>query len=456
MTRAVALARLSERAPVRHWPLLLLAAVALTIGVGAAFDRAVSDAPPRLDPVVLRPGYGPRNFAEARVHADVTVDAARRSLASAPREWLRSEGLARALIARWRLSGDYADLAEADRLLDAALAATPDPAGPVLSRAVLSGLVHRLDEQQRALARFDRSVAPDSAEIADAATLRGDIAFQRGELGRAAVYFVKAERIAASPGGGLRSAMLRAEQGDRRRAVAELETLLAMPRQQPAVLAALMLQRANLAYWHGDWVGAGRWVGAAQRAFPDWWLADAYAAQQFALAGREVDAIRAYRIVAERTRRPEVMDALAHLLRLQGRAADSRAWAAQAAARWSAQAALFPEAVAHHRVEHELAVGSAAAALALARADAADRPQAPNLVLLARALLSAGRAREARAALDRADAQGWVSAAQAMARSEVEAALGNTAASRAARAKAEAINPRAADPRTRLIWFGHD
>ena len=117
---------------------------------------------------------------------------------------------------------------------------------------------------------------------------------------------------------------------------------------------------------------------------------------------------------------------------------------------------MFPEAVIHHRAEHELAVGSAARALAYAQTDAAARPQAPNLVLLARALLSAGRARAALAALDRADAQGWVGAGQAMARSEVLAALGDSAGSEAARARAEALNPRAADPRTRLIWFGHD
>ena len=217
-----------------------------------------------------------------------------------------------------------------------------------------------------------------------------------------------------------------------------------------------MLRRAQLDLWRGDWTGAGRWVGAAQRAFPGWWLADAHAAQQFALAGRTDEAIRAYMIVARRTGRPEVMDALAHLLRLQGRAGESRAWAARAAAKWAAIGAAFPEAVAHHRAEHELAVGSAAQALVFAQADAAARPQAPNLVLLARALLAAGRAREALGLLDRADAQGWVSANQHLTRSEVLAALGQSGASDAARGAAEALNPRATDASARLVWFGHD
>ena len=151
-----------------------------------------------------------------------------------------------------------------------------------------------------------------------------------------------------------------------------------------------------------------------------------------------------------------MQDALAHQLRLEGQGAESRAWAAKAAAGWEARARLFPEAVVHHQAEHEIAVGSASRALAFAQADIAQRPQAPSLILLARALLSAGRPGEALAALDRAAAQGWVSAGQEMARAEVLAALGRTSDSNAARARAEAINPRAADPRTRLIWFGHD
>ncbi|MCA1662453.1 MAG: hypothetical protein LC648_10040 [Novosphingobium sp.] len=341
-------------------------------------------------------------------------------------------------------------------MLDEALARVPDPAGPALVKAELAVLAHRLDQADAALARVSRWAVPLPEERAAAAVLAGDVALQRGDLAAADARFARVVRMTADPAARLRRLVLTAHRGDRGSATAALEALIAEPRHPPVLLAALMLQRANRAYAGGDWTEAGRWVGAAQRAFPGWWLADAYAAQQFALAGRTGEAVRAYRIVAVRSGRPEVMDALAHLLRLQGHGEASRAWAARAAVRWRERAALFPEAVAHHRAEHELAVGSAVAALALAQADAARRPQAPNLVLLARALLLAGQPREARAALDRADAQGWVSASQFMARAEVEAALGNRAASEAARARAEAINPRAADPRARLIWFGHD
>ena len=456
MTRPAMLELPRPTAGALRWAWIFALAAGLAIAGGAALDRWREGASEALDPAALRPWYGPPTFAEAAAQAERDVAGARESLATAPDEWTHGERLALALIARWRLLGDYGDLAEADRLLGAGMASAPDPAGPVLAEATLAVLVHRLDRAEAALARFGRSVVPQSNESADAAALAGDIALQRGQLAAARAKYALAVRIAPPAAGDVRLALVPALRGNHADAAAALERILAAPRHQPMALANLMLRRADLSLQTGAWAEAGRWVGAAQRAFPEWWLADAYAAQQFALAGQTDQAIRAYRIVAERSGRPEVMDALAHLLRLQGRGQESRAWAAKAGAGWAARAALFPEAVAHHRAEHELAVGSAASALAVAQANAIRRPQAPSLVLLARALLLAGRPREALAQLDRADAQGWVSAGQYMARAEVAAALGDTAASKAARAKAEAINPRAADPRSRMIWFGHD
>lgn len=448
-----------DTAPTRYprWLWLFVMAVVIVIAGGAALDRwRVTERTTALDPSALRPGYGSRTFAEAMAIADRSVANARESLQFAPREWLRQEGLARALIARYRLGGSFDDLAEADRRLDEGLSATPDPAGPALTKAILAGLVHRTRQTEIALARVERAAVPDAADLADVAALRGDIALQRGDLAGADRLFARAQALAPGAGIGVRQAVLAAQSGRRADARRQLEALLAKPRQPPSALAETMLIRANFAYWAGDWDDAGRWVGAAQRAFPGYWLADAYAAQQFALAGRTDEAIRAYRIVAERSGRPEAMDALAHLLRLQGQAAASKIWAARVAAGWEQRGRLFPEAVAHHRAEHELAVGSAVRARSFAAADAAARPQAPNLVLLARAELLGGRPQAARALLERAERQGWVSAGQEMARAEVAAALGDAGEAEAARKRAEAINPRAADPRTRLIWFGHD
>ena len=455
MTRAEVL-NPSRPLAASRWPWALALAVLLVIAGGIAWDRWRAGTNIALDSASLRPWFGPPTFAEAVIAADQSVAGRRETLEIAPAEWSSGESLALALMARWRLTDDYADLAEAQRLLDAGVAKTSGPAGPLIAAAALGVLVHRLDQADVALARFAGAVAPETGELAEAAALAGDVALQRGQLDAAREKFALAVKIAPPPAGDLRLALLPALRGEPGRAAAALEPLLAVPRQQPAALATLMLHRAHLDLQRGDWAGAGRWVGAAQRAFPGWWLADAHAAQQFALAGRTAEAIRAYEIVAKRSQRPEVMDALAHLLRLEGQGAASRAWAAKAAVGWEIRAALFPEAVIHHRAEHELAVGSLPAALALAQAEVAARPGPQGIALLARALTLSGRPREALQWLDRSRAAGFVSAGALMARADAEAALGNSAPSESASEAAKAINPRAAEPRARLIWFGHD
>ncbi|MFC4295718.1 tetratricopeptide repeat protein [Novosphingobium tardum] len=443
-------------APLR-WAALLALAALLVIGGGAALDawrahRAAVSA----DPAALSPGFGPRNYFEALARADGGVDEARRRLAMAPGEWLREEGLARQLVSRHRLTGDYADLAEAERLLDDATARAPDPGGPVLSQAQLAVLLHRLAAAEAALAEFARFAAPEPGESADAEALRGDIALQRGQMDEAARHYARGEALAPSAGLELRSAVLDLRRGHRDAAREAMNRLLLRPRQSPAALAQLALQRAALAYAEGSWDEARRWIAAADRTFPGYWLVEAHGAQALALSGRTAEAIGAYAAVARKSQAPEVMDALALLLRMEGRPKQSREWSDRAGKLWQERLARFPEAARQHAAEHELIAGNPERAVALARADVAARPHGAAIVVLARALVLAGRPAEALACLDRAQAQGWTSAGSLMQRAEAEAALGNGPASAAARTRAEAINPRAADPRTRLIWFGHD
>ena len=123
-----------------RWPWLLLIAVVLVTVLGVASDRFQRDVPkPTLDPATLRPGYGPATFAAALASARRHLEGARVGYDHAPGEWLRGEVLARALIAHWRLAGDYGDLAEADRLLDQGLDQAPQPSGPATSGSFSSG-----------------------------------------------------------------------------------------------------------------------------------------------------------------------------------------------------------------------------------------------------------------------------------------------------------------------------
>ena len=194
MTAAAAAARTDVRA----WYWLGAAALAVSAVIAADYwgDRSpepvVAVAP--LDPADPRPGLGPATFAEALLTADREVAGAQLGVEQHPGEWLRMERAARAYLARFRLTGGAADLAEADRILDRAMQLAPWPAGPALSQAAVAIAAHHLDDAESALDRFDASATPAPAtEQAEARSLRCEIAFQRGQLDQ------HHERFAPSP-----------------------------------------------------------------------------------------------------------------------------------------------------------------------------------------------------------------------------------------------------------------
>lgn len=441
-----------------RWPWLLLAAVLLVSAAAIAFDKWKSrQGPPDPLPAEIAPWFGPRNQFELEQAANVGVDGARARLALAPTEWLRQEMLARALVKRFRANGSYPDLAEADALLDQGMAGSPAPAGPSLSRAETSLLIHRLDAADKGLARFFAQAGePDAEESAGAWSIKGDIAFQRGDMKGARLAYARAEEYDNNAAVALRQSMLALRSGDAELARRRVNAILRAPKLNRSVKAQVALQRATIAYATGDWKAAGDWSRFAERFFPGNPLAQAYVAQQHAVEGDVIGAVKRYEAILAKAPLPEVMDALAFTLRLAGRGDESRAWAARAAPLWAGRYRLLPEAAAAHLVEHELALGDPARALPIARADALRRPHGATLVLLARAQLLTGDAQGALATLQRAEASGWRSAGLYLALADAHTALGDDGAAEDAREEALDLNPKATDPAARFIWFGHD
>lgn len=441
-----------------RWPWLLLAAVLLIAAGAIAHDKwKARQGPPDPLPSEVKPWFGPRNQGELEQAATVAVDSARQRLALAPEEWLRQEMLARALVRRFRANGNYADLAEADALLDTGMAGAPFPAGPSLSRAEVSLLAHRLEPAEKGLARFfAQKDEPDGDEAAGGWSIRGDIAFQRGDIEAARRAYARAEEYDNNAAVALRQSMLALRTGDPELARRRVNAILRAPKLNRWVKAQVAIQRATIAYGTGDWAAAGRWVRFADGFFPGNPLMMAFVAQQRAVEGAVPDSVMRYEKILAAAPLPEVMDALAFTLRLQGRGRESRAWADKAGAIWAERYRLMPEAAAAHLVEHELALGDPARALPLAKADAGRRPHGASLVLLARAQLLTGDARGALASLDRAKASGWRSAGLYLALADVQTALGANDAAQEAREEALDINPKATDPAARYIWFGHD
>lgn len=434
------------------------AAALLAVGAIAVADRqgwqaATPAKASALDPAGLVPGYGPASFSAALTAAEVKVSAKRELLAREPRDWLRMEGLARALLQRARLTASAPDLAEANRLLARGIDLAPWPAGPVLSRAGAALAVHDLATAERTLDRFDAAAVPAPAsEAAEARGIRCEIAFERGTFAQA--------RSLCGDGGDLsldlRRANLALAAGDHDRAAALVEAALRQPRQTPLQLANLMLQRTAIALAKGDWPVAERWAGAADRAFPGYWLAQAYVAQSRALAGDSTGAERAYRAIAARTGNPDVYGALAVLAKERGDHQAERAYLERAGEGWATRVALLPATYANHYAEYQALTGDLAGALRTGAGDYARRPFLPvvtDYVFVLGEAHNWGRIVEV---VQRAELDGYRSATLKLAQAKALAKLGRANDAARMRAAALQLNSRIEDPRQAFVHFRQD
>lgn len=432
------------------WAAVLLLAV-LAVGALDWWRDRPSALPGQtpLNPAALRPGYGPKTYPQALAAADDRVSGWRARMAARPDDWSHKEGLASALAARSRLTGSYSDLVEADRLLDAAMTGLPWPAGPVRSRASLSLTLHRLDEAEAALDRFDAWAAPMPDERDDALQMRCEIALQRGNPMQARDICADSKSLAAR----LREANIAAKTGQYAQAERLLETEMRQTRHSPHTLAVLALQRAAIGLESGDWSTARRWIEAADAVFPGFWLTQAYAAQQAVLDDRFDKAEHLYAALADASDAPEVFDAYARVLEAQGRGRAAAEWTERARQGWEERSRLLPEAAAAHRVEHLLGSRDRDAALELARTEYRRRPTSASALNYAAALTGTGDFEAALAVLRETQARGWRSAALLHAEWQALLALGRSDEAERALGEAKSLNPRIDDRRQAFISF---
>ncbi|MEO6388982.1 MAG: hypothetical protein ABIT16_05870 [Croceibacterium sp.] len=405
-----------------------------------------------LDPDALRAGLGPRTYADAMVAVERGLSNARYRLQRDPQDWLYTEGVARALLARYRLTARAEDLAESDRLLDRTMELAPWPAGPALLRASVSLGKHDLAGALNALVRFESTTVPGGAdEIAEAQSIRCEVAFERGQL-------AQARELCSGDDFGLRMrrANVLAKTGDTAQAAQIIEGLLREPELPPSTVAMLALQRASLAQATGDWPGSGRWVRAADRIFPGYWLSEAYVAQQYALEGDRDEARRRYALLAARTGDADVLDALAMLADSAGHKDEAADWAARAGAAWQARSALLPRAYASHQAEHLLLHGDPKAALALAEADYRRRPFPSAIVHYAFALWRNGDAARSLEVVQAGEAQGFLTADMKLAEAVAQGALGNSPEAGQALLAARRLNPHVDDAAQAFVSFQQD
>lgn len=439
-----------------RWPFWMIAAGMSVAGAGWLMTTSDSRAEAALTSKDIDRGYGPDDYAGSIAEADRDVARLRTRVDAAPDEWLRRELLGASLLDRFSLTGSHEDLLEAQAMLAEADRLAPDPSGPNLAAAHLAMTTHDPAAVAEALDMFDRTADRRTRiDRAAAAGLRGDIAFQRGELGTAGDLYGTAAGLFDDTGAAFRRANLALWSGEPTRARGTIEGALRGERLAPRPFAQSALLMANIAYAAGDLDRAREWIDAAGERYSGWWLVEAYDAQQMAAEGDWDEGIGRLAALAERTSQPEVMDVLAGMLIHRDRSDDAQLWTARAEAAWRERLSQSRSAYRLHAAEHFLDFGDPEMALRLAAEEIALRRAGEVVEVYASALIANGRAGEALAELDRAGDAGWHSVSLHLARAEALTELGRTDEAEQAEQAALALSPLALDPRRKLLRFGH-
>lgn len=224
------------------------------------------------------------------------------------------------LYLRASLTHDFKDFRAAELAID--------EAGLPVAKAHFDYLVHRFDAA--AACRCDPA-------------LDADVAFQKGRYEEARRAY---EALPPTWDNLARLANLRAKLGDRKaagrlyeRAAEELTV------KQMRDFAWIELQRGLVELGAGRPAKALEHYDRAGAAWSGWWLIDEHRAEALQLLGRTEEAVALYREVIARAPRPEVISALAAIVK-------SEELFAEAERGFQEELALYPEAAAGHYAEH--------------------------------------------------------------------------------------------------------
>ena len=403
------------------------------------------------------PGFGPASYSAAMARSDSDLSLGKERVSKGPDEWLRYESLARMYLRRSQLSFTFDELALAGEALERAKLLAPAGSGPSLTDATFAQMSHQLGRAENSLSALDRAIVrSDPSILAESASLKGDVAFYRGDMVRADVFYNQAAKYGANAGVAYRHAILAKSQGRFESAITLFLDAVPVPGMTtPLASASTAMQIGGVELARGEYRNARAWFETANRQFPGFWLIEAHLAQAKALEGNLPGAIIDMKAVARRAPAGEVLDALAMLLRAEGKARESRLWADRASAVWDKRINQLPEAAYGHAVEHELVFGSPEKALELAKRNFNARPYGESRILLASAYLSNKAPAAAIDHLTVAQDSGWRSAPMYALLAQAYELLGKPNEAAKARKAAEALNPKILEPETSLVWLSH-
>jgi tetratricopeptide (TPR) repeat protein len=379
----------------------IFAALVLTV---VACRRAPEPPRPHRAPAASRPGATPRSRAE---FPTTSGDLALSNLASqidgveqlCGRDPTARGRLVSLLLLRGQLLGRLADYERADKLAGEVLAASPRAADAQVLRASVDATLHRFQAAEKDLARAQalganpRDLQPartalleSTGHAADALPLRRRDAAARPELATLAAVAV----LEAELGNSATASRLFVQAQDGYGGVS------------PFPLAYLYLQEGLAAERAGQLARASDLFTAALERVPGYAPAASHLASALSLMGQRKRALTVLEPVLRTSDDPELPGQMAVLLRAEHRTGEADRLFARADQRYQELLARMPEAFSDHGARFYLAWGGHAdRALALARANLANRPTREAFALAIDAAIAAGDAAQACQVADR-------------------------------------------------------
>lgn len=335
---------------------------------------------------------------------------------------------------RASLTGDYADYAQAQRLLGALSQQAKPSASLCLAWAKLHFTLHRLHEATRAL-----NACPSNAEPSVVAAMRADIALHSGRYREAEAIY---RQLVNEPGIAthyVRLAMLRKWMGAPGEAAALLEAAEKRYHGGSAAMAAwFKVQRGLVALDRGRFDEALAMYRLADDAMQGWWLVDEHIAEVLLLTGNKQAAKQIYESVIQRAPGPEFLDALSAIERQNGNHKVADELRARSSARYEQTLIEFPQAAAGHALDHFLMDSRGAErALALAQDNFKARSNGESAIALAKAWMLVKKPDRAVALIEKQLADGWDTPHAYWILGEARQMLGQSALAR--KAKDEAL-----------------
>ncbi|MBW2464398.1 MAG: hypothetical protein JRH11_22300 [Deltaproteobacteria bacterium] len=378
---------------------------------------------------------------------DEAIASAEARAAERDDDWIHLEIVANHYIDRARASGDWEDFAKADDAIRRAYDRAPEGAGPHLAKAALDYAMHRLPEASEALDALEAQAVVPVGVRGTISQLRADIAFHSGRYPEAKAAYEALLEDGRSPSLLIAYAQWHWKTGDLDQAtvlLAEAESTAEGSRA--GTRAWVYLVRGLFALERGAYDEALVEYRRGLRETPESWLHEEHIAEILVLQGEVAEASSLYESVIERTANPELMDALAGILRDRGQDADADALVLRARTGWETRLALFPEAAYGHAIGHWLELeDDPERTVQLAEANSAARPNGESKTLLAEAYLGAQRSEDAERTIREVLDSAWDTAEAHAAAARIYAARDDETEAAAHRERALALNPRALD-----------